>query len=42
MDFGVADSLKFAVALTSIKMETSGLFAGSLEDVLERMRVDPR
>ena len=42
MDFGVADSLKFAVALTSIKMETSGPFAGSLEDVLERMRVDHR
>ncbi len=42
MDFGVADSLKFAVALTSIKMETSGPFAGSLQDVLERMKVDHR
>ena len=42
MDYGVTDSLKFAVALTSIKMETPGPFAGSLEEVLERMRTDGR
>ena len=40
MDFGVADSLKFAVALTSIKMETPGPFTGTLEQVLDRMRMD--
>ena len=38
MDFGVADSLKFAVALCSIKMETPGPFMGTLEAVLARMR----
>jgi sugar/nucleoside kinase (ribokinase family) len=32
-----AESLKFASALVSIKMESTGPFAGSLEDVLERM-----
>jgi sugar/nucleoside kinase (ribokinase family) len=37
MDHGVEAALKFAVALCSIKMETPGPFAGSLEDVLERM-----
>jgi sugar/nucleoside kinase (ribokinase family) len=40
MDFGVAESLKFAVALASIKMETPGPFMGTLEDVLDRMRSD--
>ena len=40
MDFGVADSLKFAVALTSIKMETPGPFTGTLEQVLDRMGMD--
>lgn len=40
MDFGVAASLKFAVALTSIKMETPGPFVGTLDQVLDRMRTD--
>jgi len=34
----VAESLKFAAALASIKMETYGPFQGRLEDVLERIR----
>jgi sugar/nucleoside kinase (ribokinase family) len=34
---GPADSLKFASALVSLKMEKTGPFAGTLEDVLERM-----
>jgi sugar/nucleoside kinase (ribokinase family) len=34
---GPAESLKFAAALVSIKMETPGPFAGTLEDVLARM-----
>lgn len=37
LDHSVEDSLGFAVALTSIKMESSSPFAGSLEDVLKRM-----
>jgi sugar/nucleoside kinase (ribokinase family) len=37
LDYGVEDSLKFAAALASIKMETSGPFRGTLEDVLRRM-----
>lgn len=37
MDHGVAESLRFAAALVSIKMEKPGPFDGSLEDVLERM-----
>jgi sugar/nucleoside kinase (ribokinase family) len=37
LDYGVEDSLKFAAALASIKMETSGPFRGTLEDVLGRM-----
>ncbi|MFH0917495.1 MAG: PfkB family carbohydrate kinase, partial [bacterium] len=37
LDHGVADSLRFAAALASIKMETPGPFAGTLEQVLERM-----
>lgn len=36
----VEDSLRFAVALTSIKMESAGPFMGSLDDVIERME-DP-
>jgi hypothetical protein len=34
------DSLRFAVALTSIKMETPGPFEGTHEDVLTRMKVE--
>jgi len=40
MDYPVQESLRFAVALASIKMETPGPFRGSLEDVLARMRTD--
>lgn len=36
-DHGVAESLRFAAALVSIKMETPGPFRGSLTDVLVRM-----
>jgi sugar/nucleoside kinase (ribokinase family) len=38
MDFSIKDSLKFAAALASIKMETPGPFNGTHEDVLQRMR----
>jgi len=34
----VAESLKFAAALVSIKMETPGPFQGTLADVLARMK----
>lgn len=34
----VAESLKFAAALVSIKMETPGPFTGTLEDVLKRIQ----
>ena len=37
LDHAVAESLKFAAALVSIKMETPGPFQGMLNDVLERM-----
>ena len=37
LDYSVEDSLRFAAALTSIKMESTGPFRGSLEDVIERM-----
>ncbi len=37
LQHGPAESLKFASALVSIKMESPGPFAGSLEDVLRRM-----
>jgi sugar/nucleoside kinase (ribokinase family) len=40
LDFGVADSLRFAVVLASIKMETPGPFLGTLEQVLDRMGTD--
>jgi sugar/nucleoside kinase (ribokinase family) len=36
-DHDVPESLKFAAALVSIKMEKPGPFQGSLDDVLERM-----
>jgi sugar/nucleoside kinase (ribokinase family) len=38
LDHDVADSLKFAAALVSIKMETPGPFNGTLGDVLARMQ----
>lgn len=37
IDHTVQESLAFAVALASIKMETPGPFSGSVEDVLARM-----
>jgi sugar/nucleoside kinase (ribokinase family) len=37
LECGVVESLKFAAALASIKMERPGPFSGSLEQVLERM-----
>jgi sugar/nucleoside kinase (ribokinase family) len=36
-DYNVPESLKFAAALVSIKMETPGPFQGTLDDVLARM-----
>jgi sugar/nucleoside kinase (ribokinase family) len=38
MDHNVAESLKFAAALVSIKMETPGPFNGTSADVLARMQ----
>jgi sugar/nucleoside kinase (ribokinase family) len=38
LDHNVAESLKFAAALVSIKMETPGPFNGTLADVLARMQ----
>jgi sugar/nucleoside kinase (ribokinase family) len=38
MEHGPAESLKFAAALVSIKMESAGPFSGTLEDVLARMK----
>jgi sugar/nucleoside kinase (ribokinase family) len=38
LDHDPAESLKFAAALVSIKMETPGPFKGSLEDVLARIK----
>ena len=37
LDHSVEDSLRFAAALASIKMESAGPFTGSLNDVIERM-----
>jgi len=37
LDNSVEDSLRFAAALTSIKMESAGPFTGSIEDVIDRM-----
>ena len=39
LDHDLAESLKFAAALVSIKMEKPGPFDGTLDDVLERMDV---
>jgi len=38
LDHGPAESLKFAAALVSIKMETPGPFKGTPEDVAKRLR----
>ena len=37
LDHSVEDSLRFSSALTSIKMESTGPFRGSLHDVMERI-----
>jgi len=37
LDHSVEDSLRFAAALTSIKMESPGPFTASVDDVIERM-----
>ncbi|MCX5814054.1 MAG: PfkB family carbohydrate kinase [Proteobacteria bacterium] len=37
LDHSVEDSLQFAAALASIKMESAGPFIGSLDDVIEKM-----
>jgi sugar/nucleoside kinase (ribokinase family) len=38
LDHEIAESLKFAAALVSIKMETPGPFKGTLQDVLQRIK----
>jgi len=38
LDHEVPESLKFAAALVSIKMETPGPFRGTLEDVIKRLK----
>jgi sugar/nucleoside kinase (ribokinase family) len=38
LDHDAPESLKFAAALASIKMETPGPFTGTLDEVLARMR----
>jgi len=39
---GIEESLRYAAALTSLKMETPGPFTGSLKDVIARMETLPR
>lgn len=41
LDHSIEDSLRFAVALTSIKLESPGPFSGSVEDINERMETLP-
>jgi sugar/nucleoside kinase (ribokinase family) len=38
LDHNVKESLKFAAALVSIKMETPGPFSGTIEDVIKRLK----
>jgi sugar/nucleoside kinase (ribokinase family) len=38
LDYSAEESLRFAAALTSIKLESPGPFVGSVQDVIERMR----
>jgi sugar/nucleoside kinase (ribokinase family) len=38
LDHSVEDALRFAAAVTSIKMESTGPFSGSLDDVFVRMK----
>jgi sugar/nucleoside kinase (ribokinase family) len=39
---GIEESLRYAAALTSLKMETPGPFLGTQEEVLARMKSSPR
>jgi sugar/nucleoside kinase (ribokinase family) len=39
LDYSIEDSLRFAAALTSIKLESSGPFKGSLEEVFARIQL---
>jgi sugar/nucleoside kinase (ribokinase family) len=39
---GPDESVRFAAALCSIKMESPGPFAGTIDQVLERMEMDGR
>ena len=38
--YGIEESLRFASALVSLKMEKPGVFDGTLEDVLQRMNAE--
>jgi sugar/nucleoside kinase (ribokinase family) len=38
LSHGIEESVRFAAALTSIKMEKFGPFSGTLKEVLERMK----
>ena len=40
LDFNPGESVRYAAALCSIKMEKPGAFKGSMKDVLERMESD--
>jgi len=40
MEYGVTDSLRFAAALASMKMEIPGPFIGTEEQVIERVKTD--
>lgn len=40
LDHSIEESVSYAAALTSLKMEQPGPFAGSVEDVLARVRLD--
>jgi len=40
IDHSVDESVRFAAAAASIKMETEGPFTGTLEDIIKRMEKD--
>jgi sugar/nucleoside kinase (ribokinase family) len=42
LDHSVENSLEFAAALTSIKMESLGPFTGTVQDVYDRMKSGPK
>jgi sugar/nucleoside kinase (ribokinase family) len=39
LDHSIEDSLRFAAALTSMKLESPGPFSGSVDDVIQRMHL---